>query len=480
MLDWNKKEAPVLGLLGSGGGLGYLAGGVSGYPADSFWISEAARGSWGNEYTGDIAGDDEGNVYVVAWRYDAGGSGRTGMSVAKHTVDGTVSWQNVQYPSSSGGIGEGTGVIAEASGDHIYLISESSAGACMHKMNKSDGTVDWRRLLGEGNSNDKTTSLVMRSDGNVNCIVRMDTDSGRSAYFNINESNGAYVWQTSVKKTNQNTTRSQTTMHMKVDSSDNIHSLVWATDSNNEYINAIVKHNSSGILQSISDYSSSTNEELDYFADIAVDSLGNKYISYSYNTGSILVGGSWTASPNKVGIMKVNSSDVIQWQKEINSSTENIDPRQIEVMPGDAGIIMRIVDDHGDDKCSFVRFDMSGNVVWKRQFGISGINLVAQDGKMRLNRNGNIIFNTYFNVAGGLKYTVVAQLPSNGSLTGNHTVGSRTYNWSANTTLSFTTHSAWNKTSSIFSSETNSDSNAAQSSITLANNVQTFTKGDVD
>jgi len=30
MLDWNKKEAPVLGLQGSGGGLGYLAGGASG------------------------------------------------------------------------------------------------------------------------------------------------------------------------------------------------------------------------------------------------------------------------------------------------------------------------------------------------------------------------------------------------------------------------------------------------------------------
>ena len=27
--DWNKKEKPLLGLLGSGGGLGYLAGRVT-------------------------------------------------------------------------------------------------------------------------------------------------------------------------------------------------------------------------------------------------------------------------------------------------------------------------------------------------------------------------------------------------------------------------------------------------------------------
>ena len=62
MLNWNKKEAPVLGLLGSGGGLGYLAGGAG--ESDSFWISEADRGSWGNENLYDIAGDDEGNIYT--------------------------------------------------------------------------------------------------------------------------------------------------------------------------------------------------------------------------------------------------------------------------------------------------------------------------------------------------------------------------------------------------------------------------------
>ena len=226
MLNWNKKEAPVLGLLGSGGGLGYLAGGAG--ESDSFWISEADRGSWGDENPYDIAGDDEGNIYTGKFRSDAGGTGRGGMSIEKYAADGTVSWQKVQYQSTSGGIGENTQIIAEASGDHIYVLSETGDGACMHKINKSDGSVDWRRLLGEGSSNDKATSIVMGSGGNVNCIIRMDSDSSRSAYFNINESNGAYVWQTSVKRTSGNSTLDQTTLHMKVDSSCNIHSLVWA------------------------------------------------------------------------------------------------------------------------------------------------------------------------------------------------------------------------------------------------------------
>jgi hypothetical protein len=48
MFNWNKKEAPVLGLQGSGGGLGYLAGGAAGNPYDeavftssSNWVAPA-------------------------------------------------------------------------------------------------------------------------------------------------------------------------------------------------------------------------------------------------------------------------------------------------------------------------------------------------------------------------------------------------------------------------------------------------------
>ena len=471
MLNWNKKEKPLLGLLGSGGGLGYLAGGAG--ESDSFWISEAAKGSWGSETPQDIAGDDEGNIYTTSYRSDAGSSGLIGNSIVKYESDGTVSWQKVEYRSTSGAL-EAKGIIAEADGDHIYITGESNTGFYIHKINKSDGTVDWRRLLGGSSSNNKADSPVMGSDGNVICIIKMDTDSARKAYFNINQSDGADVWKTMVKRTSGNSTLESTTQHAKVDSSGNIHSVIMADKGGTpRYINAIVKHNSSGVLQSISDYYTSSAAE-DLFGDIAVDSSGNKYISYRYRTSGY----------NKVGVMKVNSSDVIQWQKGIESAPNYITCKQIEVLPEDAGIIMSIEDRQsqgggGDNKISFVRFDTSGNVVWKRQFGISGIDFSGQ-GKMRLNKNGNIIFNTYFS-DGGANYVVVSKLPADGSLTGNHTVGSRTYNWSANTTLSFTTQTAYSKQgSSIYSSETNSNANAAHSNVTLANNVLTFTKGDVD
>jgi hypothetical protein len=165
-------------------------------------------------------------------------------------------------------------------------------------------------------------------------------------------------------------------------------------------------------------------------------------------------------------------------------------PNNIVVLPEDAGIILSIEDrqnqgDSADGRVSFVRFDTSGNVVWKRHFGVgdggSGINLSGSSGGMKLNRNGNIIFNTRFG-SGGEVYTVVAQLPADGSLTGDTVIGSRTYNWSANTRFSFSDQSIFSKQgSSIFSSDTNSlGNNSYATNITTVNNVQTFTKGDVD
>ena len=479
-----KKEKPLLGLLGSGGGLGYLAGGASGYPDDTFWISEAAKGSWDSEYIEDIAGDNEGNIYVTSVRYNGGGNGYKSNSIVKHAVDGTVSWQKVAYKTTSPYPIEPKQIVAEADGDYIYSSGQSDSGAFVTKTNKSDGSMVWRRQIGASNPNNVPQGLAIGSDGNLIFIMRMSEDGNKQGYFNINVSNGATIWKTLVKKTSGGSPDGAPNQHPKVDSSGNIHTVLKG-DSGHPYIkNAIIKHNSSGTLQTITDFNSASANE-DLFADIAVDSSGNKYTSYRYYTGG--------GEPYRVGVTKVNSSDVIQWNTGIDPNFSNPDnylsPQQIEVMPEDAGIIMRIDDRQnqgiagsnpgGDGKASFVRFDTSGNVVWKRQFGISGINVSS--GKMRLNRNGNIIFCARFSASGNV-YTVVAQLPADGSLTGNHTVGSRTYNWSDRNFGSMGSQLALVKqNSSIFSSDTNNLANAAyNTNVTVANNVQTFTKGDVD
>ena len=90
----------MLSLGGGGTGTAFVgAGGL--YPPDTYWISEADRGSWDNEYVEDIVGDNQGDIYVLSIRYNGGGTGYKSPSIVKHAVDGTVSWQKVITKNAS-------------------------------------------------------------------------------------------------------------------------------------------------------------------------------------------------------------------------------------------------------------------------------------------------------------------------------------------------------------------------------------------
>ena len=324
------------------------------------------------------------------------------------------------------------------------------------KMNKSDGTVDWTRKIDSNNPNNMPSGITVASNGNPILMARLSTDSDKQLYSNLNISDGSFSSRVSVQRTNGGSSTYVSQCTPKLDASENLHSTVWGRQSHPQYYSAVVKHNSSLVLQSISDYQTSSPAE-DLFGDIAVDSSGNKYVSFRYNTGS---------GNNYVGLMKLNSSDVIQWQKAAQGANY-ITCDEVEVTPDESGVIVCFEDRQnqggsGNQMKTFVRFDLSGNVIWKRQFGITGVNL-SGTAPMRLNRNGNIIFNSRF-TANSQTYTITAQLPGDGSLTGTYTLGSRTYEWEANS-LSFSSVSAWTKQgSSIFASTTNSSANAAAAS----------------
>lgn len=470
MKDFYKKEKPLSSLVAMGGGSFGLfnksAGGL--YPPDTYWISEAARGSWDNEYVEDLVGDNQGDIYVLSIRYSGGGTGYKTPSIVKHAVDGTVTWQKVLTKNANPYPVEPRAIGAEFDGDHIFQAGQSDDGMYISKMNKSDGTVDWTRKIDNSNSNNQPNGMTVASNGNPILMARLSSDGDRTSYTNHNISDGSYSSRVLVQRTNGGNSTFVSQCTPKLDASGNLHSTVWGRQTHPQYYNGVVKHNSSLVLQSISDYQTSSPAE-DLFGDIAVDSSGNKYVSFRYNTGS---------GNNYVGLMKLNSSDVIQWQKAAQGSNY-ITCDEIEVTPDESGVIVCFEDRQnqggsGNQMKTFVKFDLSGNVIWKRQFGITGINLNGT-APMRLNRNGNIIFNSYF-TANSQTYTITAQLPGDGSLTGTYTLGSRTYEWEANS-LSFSSVSAWTKqASSVFASTANNSANDAYPAQTLINNVQTFTK----
>lgn len=452
-----------------GGGTGTALVGAGGlYPPDTYWISEASRGSWDNEYVEDLVGDNQGDIYVLSIRYSGGGLGNKTPSIVKHAVDGTVTWQKVLTKNASPYPVEPRAIGAEFDGDHIYQAGQSDDGMYIAKMNKSDGTVDWTRKIDNSNSNNLPTGIAVASNGNPIMMSRLYSDGERQSYTNHNISDGSYSSRDLVQRTSGGSSCFASQCTPKLDASGNLHSTVWARTTHPQYYNGVVKHNSSLALQSISDYQTSSPAE-DMFGDIAVDSSGNKYVSFRYNTGS---------GNNYVGVMKLNSSDVIQWQKAAQGPNY-VTPDEVFITPDESGIILSIEDRQnqggsGNTMKTFVRFDLSGNVIWKRQFGITGVNLTVSN-PMRLNRNGNIIFVAYF-TSNSQTFTITAQLPGDGSHTGTYTLGSRTYEWEANS-LSFSSVSAWQKQgSSIFASTSNNSANDAYPAQTLINNVQNFTK----
>lgn len=474
MLDtiFLKKESPLVGMMGGGpvGPLGISRGATGpSYPDDTYWISVASKGNYGEEYTESLDWDNDGNIYVSSIRYNAAGQGQKGESITSYAVDGTRNWQKVQY--RSGIPMESRVVTAELDDDHIYTAGQSNAGLFISKFNKSDGTVDWRRNIGSSsNSNNYPLAAAMGSDGNPIFIIRWNEGADEQMYISLDESNGSTNWSTLVtKNAGSSNTYVIYSQFPKIDSSGNIHSVVYAVTSSGHpnYISSVVKHNSSGVLQSISDYKTSYPNE-DKFNDLAIDGSGNKYIAARYTTSGGRV---------KTCVLKVNSSDVIQWQTKIESSNNAVYPDQIEITPDKSEVVVKFGDRQSPVQYAMVKLKTSdGTEVWNRKFGVSGLDLYGSYGTMRLNRNGNIVLNTFFQT-GGNAFTVVAQLPGDGSLTGNYTAsGHPQFSWAANTNVTVTASQTIfaKQGSSIFSSGSVTPSNAAYSSVTLANNVQTF------
>ena len=144
------------GLTGFGGGAASLsvAGGAA-YPPDSFWVRLFEKGDWQTEYTEQCAGDLEGNVYMSAIRYSAGGQGYKGVSIIKVDVEGALSWQKVQYSNPTGTSMENLTLCPIQDGTAVYTAGQSDFGLNITKWDSSDGSELWTKLMGNSSANNK-------------------------------------------------------------------------------------------------------------------------------------------------------------------------------------------------------------------------------------------------------------------------------------------------------------------------------------
>lgn len=438
-------------------------GGSSSGGTDTYWITQRAMGGWDNEYTESVDVDDDGNVYVTSIRYDAFNSGYKGLSLVKLNSEGALQWQKsltYNIPGDRTYPIETRTVSVNSDGSNIFVTGQGDLGMLILKYTAS-GVISWAYTLGGSNPNNVSYRTGITSSGDL-LIQGRDAENSDHTFISKIAPNGSLTFHSAIGKTSGDTTAVVYNSKPEVDSSGNIHFVI---KDNSSPTPGVVKYNSSGVLQTVSDYSSDDPNE-DYFSDMVVDSSGNKYVMYRRRHAGLNL--------NRAGVLKLNSSDAVQWGSDIFSTANAVYPTTIAIHS--SGDIISCFDDRRTNSAAIItRHQSDGTLVWKREFRHSSYNIFGSANEVVLNPNGNIVLNCYFNT-GTESLSVTAQLPSDGSLTG-------TYNnfvWADATSISETSYSSWSKdSSSIFSAKSTTKTLTAFTNYTVGDNILLPTLTDV-
>ena len=435
---------------------------------DSFWINLLSPNGWDNEYTEGLDSDDNGNVYVISIRYSAGGSGYKGMSLVKLDPNGDIQWQKYMTYNIPGDRTyplESRTVSVTPDGSEIFVTAQGDLGMLVCKFN-SDGDLQWTKKLGGVNSNNFSYGTTLTSSGELVMFGRDYENPGSHTFVTQISNTGSQTFYSSIGRTNGDTMELAYECEPFADSDDNIHFVINSWNGSKR-TPGVVKYNSSGVLQSVSDFNSTVDTSIadeDHFADIAVDGSGNKYVTYRRDVSSTHVSGM------RSGLLKLNSSDEIQWQSDVSSNNQ-IYPLQVNI-DSSGDIVSAFQDRRTNSAIIITKHTSDGTLVWKRTFRHSNTE-INPNAEVRLNRNDNIILNSF---TYGTVKTIVCQLPSTGDLTG--TYGN--FIWEDATDVTVSSSTAYFKNgSSIYSAKSTSMSMSSFSNTTTGDNILTVNKTDI-
>ena len=174
------------------------------------------------------------------------------------------------------------------------------------------------------------------------------------------------------------------------------------------------------------------------------------------------------------GLLKLNSSDEIQWQSEI-SGPDPIYPLQVNI-DSSGDIVSAFQDRRTNSAIIITKHTSDGTLVWKRSFRHTSRE-INPNAEVRINRNDNILLNSH--IYGDVK-TIVCQFPSDGSLTGSYMATVGYFNWEDATHITVSSSTAYFKNgSSIYSAKSTSMSMSSFSNTNTGDNILTVNKIDI-
>ncbi|MBS4015885.1 MAG: SBBP repeat-containing protein [Candidatus Latescibacteria bacterium] len=258
-----------------------------------------------------IAVDNLGNVYVT------GSSRRTttvyteDYATIKYNSAGQEQWvARYNAPANTYNFAR---AIAVDGLSNVFVTGYSAADYATIKYN-SLGQVQWTaRYNGTGNSMDEANALVIDNSGNVYVTGASIGINSSYDYATIKyNSDGVEQW---VARYNGPANTGDAAYAITLDNNGNVYVTGTSIGSGTSNDYTTIKYNSSGQEQWVARYNGPGNS-MDYATDIAVDSLGNVYIT-GYSAGS--------GTNFDYATIKYNSSGQEQWVTRYNGPGNHAD-----------------------------------------------------------------------------------------------------------------------------------------------------------
>lgn len=329
------------------------------------------------------------------------------------------------------------GVAVDSSGNTYIAGYVSFTAAYLVKFDSS-GAIVWQR---------KTTSIsvpftALAVDSSSNVYV--GTSEGTLVKYN---SSGTIQWQRKLASTAYNA--------ITVDGSGNVYATGYSVVGSRSDIQ-VVKYNSSGTIQwqtALSTGYTGTGATNTRGYDIKLDSTGNV----------IIAGIGVISGYNYFHVIKLNSSGVLQWQRYMTTLSGGA--YGVAVDSSDNIYVTGYNQPFGSSVGLVFKYNSSGTIQWKREIFtlVSGTSYGNMFG-ITTGSNGEFYATGYVRVDVSGNYNgVTVKLPTDGSLTGNHVIGSYTVYYGASSL------------SEAAASLTNTTSAFAESAGTLTDSAGTLT-----
>jgi uncharacterized delta-60 repeat protein len=390
-----KKEAPIQGLIGLGGGVTR----ISSSGGESYWIATVVQS--GQSFVNrSLTVDSSGNVYVGG--RCTGNTNTNEAAIVQLDKEGSLQWSRTLGTNS--GTDRFYGLACDSSGNVIAAgsydaFTQGSNDGVVAKYNSS-GTIQWQRTLGGSSSNnDSFQDVAVDSSGNV-YVAGTVALSNRNQYLIAKyNSSGTLQWQNRYGAANSGVSLEGSSV--AVDGSGNVYAAGYAN--NNSFNSTVVKLNSSGTLQ---------------WAREQTDAGFNDGRVITDSSDNVIVAVRAAASPGGLNLFKYNSSGTLQWKKLLVSSGTNA-PHDIAVDDSDNIYTMgwQSVSGRGTDNI-ITKWNSSGTLQWQRTIG----NTTGEFQGGIHAANSSVYVSSISENSSGYYVGFVAKLPDDGSGTGTYSM----------------------------------------------------------